>query len=134
MNKLPPIIISFVLLMLTPGMATANPLFSLENLERERAALLQILTSQQLSVEQRYQKADSVVRRLVDIERMVLRDDRLANSTNSNNVMVKRAFAHYELTFLIHAGAEAKKSPIVHWLTELNFTTANILTARAGNR
>lgn len=134
MNKLAQIVISVVMLMLMTGIAKANPLFSLENLERERAALLHILTSDRLSVEQRYQKADSVVRRLVDIERMVLRDDRIVNSSNSNSVMVKRAFARYELTFLIHAGSEVKKSPIVHWLTEFNFTTDSLLTSTIGNR
>ena len=108
---------------LITNIANANALFTLENLERDRAALLENLSSTTLTVHQREQKTNSIVRRLTDIERMVLRDDRIAAS---NSVMAKKAFENYELTFLVHAGSESKKSPMVHWLSELNITTNSI--------
>lgn len=113
------------------SIANANALFTLENLERDRAALLQNLSAGQLTVHQRAQKNNNIVRRLTDIERMVLRDDRIAAS---NSVMAKKAFENYDLTFLVHAGSESKKSPMVHWLSELNITTSNIKASHIGVR
>ncbi len=116
---------------LITNIANANALFTLENLERDRAALLENLSSTTLTVHQREQKTNSIVRRLTDIERMVLRDDRIAAS---NSVMAKKAFENYELTFLVHAGSESKKSPMVHWLSELNITTNSIKASHIGIR
>ncbi len=122
---------SAALLMLTAATATENTLVSLQSLERERAALLQILTSDNYSIDKRYLKAENIVRRLADIERMVLRDDRIVGN---DSIMVKKAFERYELSFLIHASAESKKLPIAHWLTELNFTRDSLLNSSVGNR
>jgi hypothetical protein len=65
------------------------------------------------------------------MERMVLRDDRIAMS---NSVMAKKAFERYELTFLVHAGSESKKTPIAHWLHSLNITDENIDKSQSGAR
>ncbi len=115
----------------TSAMANANALFTLENLERERAALLENLSSELLTPFQREQKVNSIVRRLTDIERMVLRDDRIAGS---NSVMAKKAFEHYELTFMVHAGSESKKTMMAHWLHQLNITSDSINQSRLGER
>ena len=116
---------------LTGGMANANSLFTLENLERERAALINTLTTKELSSDVRQLKSQNIIRRLIDIERMVIRDDRIAGS---NSIIAKRALANYELTFLVHAGSEAQKLPLDHWLTTLDISTASILQSKMGNR
>jgi len=109
----------------------ANPLFSLENLERERATLIDTLMSTNISEENRQQMSFNIIRRLTDIERMVLRDDRIAAS---NSTMAHKAFERYELTFLVHAGSEAKELPVAHWLTELKLSSNDIMTTRVANR
>jgi hypothetical protein len=84
-----------------------------------------------LDLNQRQQKVQSIYRRLVDIERMVLRDDRVTSSTSS---LAQNAFDKYELTFLVHSSAEKSLPPLSHWMSELQLTTANILSAKAGHR
>ena len=111
--------------------AFANSLFSLENLERERAALLSAQLDSSLDLSQRQQKVQSIYRRLVDIERMVLRDDRV---TSSNSSLAKNAFEQYELTFLVHSSAEKSLPPLSHWMSELHLTTDNILSTKTGHR
>jgi len=111
--------------------AKPNPLFTLENLERERAVFLNSLTTTKLNAYQREQQGNHIIKRLIDMERMVLRDDRIAMS---NSVMAKKAFQHYELTFLVHAGSESKKTPIAHWLHSLNITDESINKSQSGAR
>ena len=111
--------------------AMSNPLFSLENLERERAALLKVMTDSNLPPDVRQQKHNSIYRRMTDIERMVLRDDRIANS---DKVMVKKAFANYDLTFLVHASAEHKTQPLNHWLNTLGVNASSIASSKMGYR
>jgi hypothetical protein len=109
----------------------ANSLFSLENLERERAALLSAQLDSSLDLSQRQQKVQGIYRRLVDIERMVLRDDRV---TSSSSQLAKNAFDKYELTFLVHSSAEKSLPPLSHWMSELDLTTDTILSAKTGHR
>ena len=109
----------------------ANSLFSLENLERERAALLSAQLDSSLDLSQRQQKVQGIYRRLVDIERMVLRDDRV---TSSSSLLAKNAFDKYELTFLVHSSAEKSLPPLSHWMSELDLTTDTILSAKTGHR
>lgn len=111
--------------------AFANSLFTLENLERERAALLSAQLDSSLDLNQRQQKVQSIYRRLVDIERMVLRDDRV---TSSNSSLAQNAFNKYELTFLVHSSAEKNLPPLSHWMSELHLTTDSIKSAKAGHR
>ena len=111
--------------------AMANPLFSLENLERERAALLKVMTDSNLTPDVRLQKHNSIYRRMTDIERMVLRDDRIASS---DKVMVKKAFESYDLTFLVHASAEQNTKPLNHWLNTLGINASSISNSKMGYR
>ncbi|KXI28224.1 hypothetical protein [Paraglaciecola hydrolytica] len=111
--------------------AQSNSLFSLQNLERERAALLTTLTDANISMEVRQQKSNSIYRRMADIERMVLRDERLANS---DKVLVQNAFANYDLTFLVHASAERKIQPLSQWMNTLGINAASIAQSKQGYR
>jgi hypothetical protein len=110
---------------------SANSLFSLENLERERAALLSAQLDSSLDLDERQQKVQNIYRRLVDIERMVLRDDRV---TSSNSQLAQNAFDKYELTFLVHSSAEKSQPPLSHWMSEIHLSSDNILSAKAGHR
>lgn len=109
----------------------ANSLLSLENLERERAALLSAQFDSALDLNQRQKKVQSIYRSLVDMERMVLRDDRI---TADNSSLAQNAFAKYELTFLVHSSAEKSLPPLSHWMSEMHLTTDNILSAKTGHR
>ena len=125
------VVVSIVFSMICHVNAKPNSLFTLENLERQRAALLNNLTTKQLNAYQREQQTKHLIKRLVDLERMVLRDDRIAES---NSVMAKNAFQRYELTFLVHAGSESKKSPMAHWLYSLKITDESITKSSSGAR
>jgi hypothetical protein len=59
------VIVTLVSLLSTP--VFANSLFSLENLERERAALLSAQFDSSLDLDERQQKVQNIYRRLVDI-------------------------------------------------------------------
>lgn len=111
--------------------AQNNALFSLQNLERERASLLATLTDANISMEVRQQKSNSIYRRMADIERMVLRDERIANS---DKVLVQKAFANYDLTFLVHASAERKVQPLSQWMNTLGINAASIAQSKQGYR
>lgn len=110
------------------GPATAGPL---ENLERGRAALLSALLDPALDPDGRQARADPALRRLVDLERMVLRDPRAAAGSGG---LANRAFADYDLTFLAHASVERGVSPLDLWLDRLGLTSDRLLAARVGRR
>jgi hypothetical protein len=65
------------------------------------------------------------------MERMVIRDERLLNA---NSFAVNKAFEQYELTFLVHAGAEQKHSASSQWLKQVKFSSQSVLSAKAGYR
>ena len=125
------IAVGLIFASITSVQAKSNPLFTLENLERERAVFLNNLTTTKLNSFQRQQQSNHIIKRLIDMERMVLRDDRIAMS---NSIMAKNAFQHYELTFLVHAGSESKKAPMAHWLHSLNITDESIYKSKSGAR
>ena len=104
---------------------------SLENLERERALLVQTMLDPALNAEERAAKIGSAQHRLVDLERMVLRDVRLRGK---NTPVVRRAFQDYDLTFLVHAAVERERGLVDHWLDELGVSSEAVMAARKGSR
>ncbi len=112
-------------------LASANELFTLKNLERERATLISDFLSAELDGQKKQQRLQQRQRQLADMERMVLRDERLLNSKSP---MVENAFKEYDKTFLVHAGAERQRSAMNQWLNSVNVTNDIILNARAGYR
>jgi uncharacterized protein YlxW (UPF0749 family) len=134
LKKLSIIVISISLVTVFTAQSATNSStndLSLQNLERERAALIQDLLSPSLDVEQRQVQLKKRQRQLTDMERMVMRDERLLSSSTD---LVKNAFGQYELTFLVHAGAEKKRSAGEHWLATMNISNDAILGARVGFR
>ena len=108
---------------LTTGHADAG---SIENLERERTILVETLLTPEVTAEERHAKLSVSQRRLIDLERVVLRDKSLIGL---NTLAVKRAFANYDLTFLVHASVEKSRSLADHWLEQLAITQQTILGA-----
>lgn len=104
---------------------------TLENLERERALLIGTMLSAELDAAERQAKVEAAKRRLLDLERMVLRDDSLQGRATPD---VRRAFANYDLTFLAHSAAEHDRAPIDIWLEQLGVSTESVLSARRGRR
>ncbi len=104
---------------------------SLENLERERALLVEAFIEPDPGPAERQARIALSSRRLVDLERMVLRDDSL---TGRNTPTVRRAFANYDLTFLVHAATEQDMAVVDIWLEQIGITSQSILSARRGRR
>lgn len=119
------------LLIMLHSFAQADDLQTLKNLERERSSLIGLLLDNKLSADQRNQKIAAKARRLVDLERIVLRDSRLEGHTHT---LVRRAFKDYDMTFLAHASVEQKKYVTGHWFDQIGLSNAAILNAQRGIR
>lgn len=113
------------------SLASAAHAGPLENMERERALLIDTLLAPELSPADRHAKVEISRRRLVDLERIVLRDNSL---TGRNTPTVRRAFDNYDLTFLIHAAAEKNVTVIDGWLEQMGLTTQSLMGAKRGRR
>ncbi len=113
---------------LLAGTAHSGPL---ETLERERAVMLTTWLDPALSDEERFEKIRTSERRLVDFERILLRDTS-ASSTPSRDL--RQAFESYDRTFLVHAALERETSVFAHWLEQLGFTSVRVLSADVGRR
>ena len=120
------IITTFMLI--TAGTASAG---SIENLERERALLIEMFLDPELEPTERQNRIAATKTRLIDLERMVLRDDSL---TGRNTPIVRKAFANYELTFLINASMESDRGPFDIWMKQIGLTTAALESARIARR
>ena len=113
------------------GPLSAAKAGSLENLERERAMLMQALLSSEMSAKERQGKVSLSRNRLIDLERMVLRDKKLVGH---NTPAVRAAYDNYDLTFLVHAATEKNVAAIDAWLAEIGITTQSLMSAKMGRR
>ena len=104
---------------------------TLENMERERAILLETILSGDMNASERESRIQVARTRLVDLERMVLRDKKLIGR---NTPAVRAAFDNYDLTFLVHASTEKGRSIADHWLGEVGVSTTALMNARIGRR
>jgi hypothetical protein len=104
---------------------------TLANMERERALLIEAMLDAELAPAERHVRLETAQRRLLDLERMVLRDDKLLGR---NTPQVRRAFANYDLTFLVHASAEKNLAMVDTWLGQLGFSTQSLMSAKRGRR
>jgi pimeloyl-CoA synthetase len=99
---------------------------SIENLERERTIRIENLLTPDLSAEERQAKLSVSKRRLLDLERIALRDKSLVGR---NTPAIKRAFSSYDLTFLVHASVEKNRDLADHWLEQVGVTEQDVLSA-----
>ena len=104
---------------------------TLENLERERAIMVETLLDPSFTVVERQEKIALSRNRLIDLERMVIRDKSLASK---NTPVVKKAFENYDLTFMVHASVEKNLSLMDHWLDQVGVSTKTVMDARVGRR
>ena len=104
---------------------------TLENMERERAILIETFLSLELNETQRSQRLETSKKRLIDLERLVLRDKSLLGS---NKAIVRNAFNSYDLSFLVHSSLEKNKDVFEHWLQEIGVSTSSLMKARIGRR
>ena len=110
------------------GLAHAG---SLENLERERALLIETFLNSGMEAAERQEKIAAAKPGLIDLERMVLRDESL---TGRNTPVVRKAYANYDLTFLMHASLEADRGPFDIWMNQVGLTSAALGSARIGRK
>jgi len=125
------LIIAASLATLAATAGTAASADTLENLERERALMLTALLDPAMAPDERQAKTASFTHRLVDLERMVLRDKSL---TGRNTPVVRKAFQNYDLTFLVHASTEKDLLIVDHWMDQVGLNTHNLMSARLGRR
>ena len=120
---------AFAAAVIASSTLVALPAFAgtVENLERERAILIDTMLNANVTPAEREAKVETSRNRLVDLERMVLRDDSLVGV---NTPTVKRAFANYDLTLLIHAATEKEMSVIDNWLEQMGITTQSLMSAK----
>ena len=104
---------------------------TLENMERERAIMVEAMLSPGLAQAERREKVTVSRTRLIDLERVVLRDKSLSGR---NTPVVRTAFANYDLTFLVHASTEKNMVLIDHWLEQVGVSTQALANARVGRR
>ncbi len=125
-----PIALSIILFGLMSATAAAQA-GTVENLERERALALKTSLSPDMSPTERESSMEVSRARLVDLERMVMRDGSLKGR---NTPAVRTAFQNYDLTFLVHASIEKNRTLIDHWLEQVGVTTNSLMSARVGRR
>lgn len=104
---------------------------TLETLERERASLVDTFLDPALSPGKRQTRIRAATGRLVDLERMVIRDDELVGR---NTMTTRSAFENYDLTFLVHASAERGLTPFDLWLEQIGLSGEALGAARVGRR
>ena len=116
---------------LAAALSTNGMAGSIENMERERAIMLQTMLDPNMTQEERHSKITLSQKRLIDLERIVLRDKSLHGR---NTPIVKRAFADYDMSFLIHAAAEKHLSVSDHWYEQLGFSAKSLMAASRRRR
>ena len=104
---------------------------SVENMERERAIMLQTMLDPNMTHEERHSKSTLSQRRLIDLERIVLRDKSLSGR---NTPIVKRIFSNYDTSFLVHASAEKNLSITDHWFEQLGLSGKSLMAASRRRR
>lgn len=118
-------------LVLAAGLSIPAQAGSLENMERERALMLDSLITSELTPQKRQAKVEISRNRLIDLERLVLRDKSLVGKSTP---AVRAAYENYDLTFLVHAATEHNRTLIDHWLSQVGVSTESLMNARIGRR
>ena len=130
-NKFLTLTATAVVLAAAIGFATATHAGSVENLERERAIAIETMLTPELKAEERHAKMEMFKHRLVDLERMALRDKSLKGRNTRN---VRRLFENYDLSFLIHASVEKNLNVLDAWLEQIGVSTQTVMSATTRRR
>lgn len=100
---------------------------SLQNLERQRALFLKTNLASSQGVSE--MSLPIIEGRLMDLERAVANDKSLETRFSSH---ARRALSNYDLTFLVHSAAEAKKPTFAHWVDQIGLSAADVKAAQVG--
>ncbi|MEE2760756.1 MAG: hypothetical protein VYE18_04865 [Pseudomonadota bacterium] len=130
-NKFLTLTAAVVVLAAAIGFAPAAQAGSVENLERERAIAIELMLNPELKPDERQAKIEIFKRRLVDLERMALRDKSLKGRNTRN---VRRLFENYDLSFLIHASVEKNLNVLDAWLEQIGVSTQTVMSATTRRR
>jgi hypothetical protein len=123
--------LGIALLVASAGIATNAPAGSVENMERERAIMLQTMLDPNMTRKERHSKSTLSRKRLIDLERIVLRDKSLVGR---NTPIVKRLFSDYDTSFLVHASAEKNLSVTDHWFEQMGLSAKSLMAASRRRR
>ncbi len=118
------------LIVVTTNASAANA-GSVENMERERAILLETYIAPDITPKDRHAKATLSKRQLIDLERIVLRDKSLVGR---DTPAVSRAFSNYDLSFLVHASMEKDLTIFEHWLQQIRVSQQAVMNATRRRR
>ena len=129
--QLPTKFVAAAALVLAAGISLPSHAGSLENMERERALLLESMLTAELTPEKRQAKVEISRNRLIDLERLVLRDKSLVGKSTP---AVRAAYENYDLTFLVHASTEHNRTLLDHWLSQIGVSTESLMNAKIGRR
>ena len=131
MNILSTSLAAAALVALAAGAASTAQAGSVENMERERAILLETYLAPDMKAEDRHAKANLSKRQLMDMERIVLRDKSLVGR---NTPAVRRVFANYDRSFLVHASMEKDLTILDHWLQQVGVSQEAVMNAQRRRR
>lgn len=123
--------ITLALFVAVAGVTANAQAGSVENMERERAIMLKTVLDPNMSHQERHSKSTLSQKRLIDLERIVLRDKSL---TGRNSPIVKRIFANYDTSFLIHAATEKNLSVTDHWFEQLGLSAKFLMASTRRRR
>jgi hypothetical protein len=123
--------LGIALLFASASIATNAPAGSVENMERERAIMLQTMLDPNMTRKERHSKSTLSRKRLIDLERIVLRDKSLVGR---NTPIVKRLFSDYDTSFLVHASAEKNLSVTDHWFEQMGLSAKSLMAASRRRR
>ena len=84
-----------------------------------------------MSAKERQGKVALSRNRLIDLERMVLRDKKLVGR---NSPAVRAAYESYDLTFLVHASTERNRALLDHWMNQVGVSTQSLMNTKVGRR
>ena len=93
--------------------------------------LMQAMLSAEMSAKERQGRVTLSRNRLIDLERMVLRDKKLVGH---NSPAVRAAYENYDLTFLVHASIERDRALLDHWMHQVGVSTQSLMNAKVGRR
>ena len=104
---------------------------SLESLEHERATMVSAMLDPAIDSDKRSKILEESKRRLVDLERMVLRED---SAIDVQSPTARAAFSNYDLTFLVHGASEQGLTIFDQWFDHVGLTTETVMTSTPRRR
>lgn len=107
--------------------ATAD---SVSLMKHGRAELITNLIDPNMDTEKRLEKLSILKRSQMNLEQVVVRDDKLSPRRTANT----RLFREFDRNFLVHASHEANRTLGEHWFQIIGLSSDSLRAARIGRR